>query len=319
MRNEPKSSKSTSKSPNPKQNQQILLIVLLVLVCILGFELMRGRLLGKKKGKANEPVANAVQDTTKKDVDKKISAEDSISRVYAPAVFRQEQMKQQRVKDAFKLKGDTLQKLYKKAGLDANSLNIYIRAFKKEQVVEVWGADKNTDAFKLIRTYKFCKTSGKLGPKRKAGDDQIPEGFYKIDRFNPQSRYHLSLGLNYPNKVDKKLGDTTDLGNDIFIHGGCATIGCIPITDDKIKELYLMAIDARSAGQKNISVTIFPARLTEEGMRSLKVQHQDEPANLKFWASLRKGFQYFEDCKRLPSITLTEKGEYICKSACGGD
>lgn len=314
MRNEPKSNK---KPANSKQNQQIILIVLLVLFTILGIELVRGRLASRKKN-PKEP-AQLAQDTTKNRPDAKQKAEDSISKVYAPAVYKQEQMKQARVKDAYKLKGDTVAKLYQKVGLDINTLNIYIRAFKKEQQVEVWGKDKNTDEYKLIRTYKFCKTSGRLGPKRKAGDDQIPEGFYKIDRFNPQSRYHLSLGLNYPNKVDKKLGDTTDLGNDIFIHGGCATIGCIPITDDKIRELYLMAVDAKAGGQKNISVSIFPARMTDENMRSLRVQYQDEPQNIKFWNSIRKGYLYFENCKRLFDVTLTDKGEYFFKSGCGGD
>ncbi len=315
MRNEPKSNKTAS---NPKQNQQILLIVLLILVGILGFELLRGRLSSRKKN-TKEPV-NLTQnsDTTKAKTPKQ-SAEDSISRLYAPTVYKQEQMKQARVKDAYKLKGDSVTRLYKKAGLDANSLNIYIRAFKKEQVVEVWGKDKDKESFVLLQSYKFCKSSGRLGPKRKAGDDQIPEGFYKIDRFNAQSRYHLSLGLNYPNKVDKGLSDTTDLSNDIFIHGGCATVGSIPISDDKIRELYIMAVDAKAGGQKNISVTIFPARMTDENMRSLRVQYQDEPKNIKFWNSMRKGYQYFEQCKRLPLVTLSEKGEYFFQSDCGGN
>jgi murein L,D-transpeptidase YafK len=317
MRNEPKSSKSSSAS-NPKQNQQILFIVLLILAALLTFELVRGRMASRKKGKDKEPTT-ALSDTTKKVVEKKQTTEDSIAKLYAPAVFRQEQMKQARVRDAYKTKGDTVQKLYKKAGLDPNTVNIYIRAFKKEQIVEIWGKDKEKSEFTLLRTYKFCKMSGKLGPKLKAGDNQIPEGFYKIDRYNPQSSYHLSLGLNYPNKLDKKIGDTTDLGKDIFIHGGCQTIGCIPITDDKIKELYVMAIDARVAGQKNIAVSIFPARMTDENFRSLRVQFQDEPKILKLWASMRKGYQFFENCKRLPDINLNGDGEYICKSACGGD
>lgn len=315
MRNEPKSHKKAS---NPKQNQQVLLIVLLILVAILGFELLRGRISNRKKGKDKEPITQNPQDTTQNQAKPKQSIEDSISRVYAPAVFKQEQMKEARVKNAYKLKGDSVLKLYKKAGLDINSLNIYLRAFKKEQIVEVWGKDKSKDNFVLVQTYKFCKTSGKLGPKRKAGDDQIPEGFYKIDRFNTQSRFHLSLGLNYPNKVDKKLSDTTDLTNDIFIHGGCSTIGSIPLGDDKIRELYIMAIDAKAGGQTNISVSIFPARMTEENMRSLRVQYQDEPQNIKFWLSIRKGYQYFEDCKRLPSVTLKD-GEYYFKSDCGGN
>ncbi len=313
MRNEPKSSKP-SKS-NPKQTQQILLIGLLLIACLLAFELFRGRGTARKKEK--EPTS--LSDTTKKIAETKQSAADSISKVYAPIAFRQEQLKNEKVAAAYKTKGDSALLAYKNAGLDLNTLNIYIRAFKKEQIVEVWGKDKNKRAYTLLKTYTFCKSSGKLGPKRKAGDNQIPEGFYKIDRFNPKSKFYLSLGLNYPNKVDKKMGDTTGLGSDIFIHGDCQTIGCIPITDDKIKELYVMAIDAKSAGQKTIPVSIFPTRLTNEAYRSLKVQFQDEPETLKLWASMKKGYQFFEDCKQLPSIVLTDKGEYICKSDCGGN
>ena len=316
MRNEPKSSKS-SKSSNSKQNQQVMFLVLLLLVSILGFELVRGRLSAGKRKRDKEPAT--AMDTTKRAPEKKETAADSIAKVLTPSAFRQEQLKATRVKDAYKLKGDSMQAAYKRAGIDANSLNVYIRAFKEEKILEVWAKDKTKDSYTLLKTYKFCKSSGKLGPKRKAGDDQIPEGFYKIDRFNPQSRYLLSLGLNYPNKVDKKLCDTTDLNNDIFIHGGCTTIGSIPISDDKIRELYIITIDARSAGQKNIPVSIFPTHMTDANMRSLKVQYQDEPQTLKFWASLRKGYLAFESCKRLPSITLTDKGEYICKSDCGGN
>jgi|GEM_PF-296322 len=315
MRNEPKSSKS-SKS-NPKQNQQILFIGLLFVACLLAFELFRDKGASRKKNKDKEPIT--LNDSTKNTKDVKMSAADSISKVYAPIAFRQEQLKNERVKNAYKTKGDSILVAYKKANLDVNTLNIYVRAFKKEEVVEVWAKDKNNNAYILLRSYKFCKSSGKLGPKRKAGDNQIPEGFYKIDRFNPQSKFYLSLGLNYPNKIDKKWGDTTGLGSDIFIHGDCQTIGCIPITDEKIKELYIIAIDAKSAGQKTIPVSIFPARMTEENIRSLKVQYQDEPQTLKLWASMKKGYQFFEDCKQLPSIILTDKGEYVCKSSCGAN
>ncbi len=55
----------------------------------------------------------------------------------------------------------------------------------------------------LFKTYKVCALAGTLGPKRMEGDYQVPEGFYYINEFNPQSNYYLSLGINYPNESDK--------------------------------------------------------------------------------------------------------------------
>jgi murein L,D-transpeptidase YafK len=107
---------------------------------------------------------------------------------------------------------------------------------------------KNTSdqEFLHIKTYTVCATSGLIGPKRMQGDLQIPEGFYYIDRFNPYSNFYLSLGINYPNTSDRILGDKNNLGGDIFIHGDCVTIGCLPITDSEIKELYIFCVEAKT-------------------------------------------------------------------------
>ena len=78
------------------------------------------------------------------------------------------------------------------------------------------------------RLYPLAATSGQLGPKRHTGDCQVPEGFYEIYRFNPQSNFHLSLGLNYPNTADRALGEPAP-GSDIFIHGGAVTMGYLPV------------------------------------------------------------------------------------------
>lgn len=87
---------------------------------------------------------------------------------------------------------------------------------------------------------------------------QVPEGFYEVDRFNPLSSFHLSLGLNYPNASDRVLSDPVSPGTDIFIHGGNASIGCLALGDDGIEEVYLAAIDSRV---RPIHVQLFPARM----------------------------------------------------------
>ena len=110
----------------------------------------------------------------------------------------------------------------------------------------------------LIKRYPFTGFSGGPGPKLREGDGQIPEGIYAIEYLNPNSQFHLSMKLNYPNAFDKAKGkaDGRDrLGFDIFIHGGSATIGCIPIGDAGLEELFLMVSEV---GKLNVTAVISP-------------------------------------------------------------
>ena len=99
-------------------------------------------------------------------------------------------------------------------------------------------------------------------------------------------------------------------GGDIMIHGNCVTIGCIPLTDDKIKEVYLMAVEARNKGQQNIQVHIFPARFTDERCGWLKSRAKDEKTQA-FWNNLKDGYSFFENKKNLPSIAVDQNGKYL--------
>ena len=225
--------------------------------------------------------------------------------------FQEDQKRYSRVREAYKQKANKIETLLNEQAIDPTSYQIYLRAFKKERTLEVWVKPTNKETFTHLLDYPFCAFSGKNGPKRKEGDRQIPEGFYTIDRFNPTSNFHLSLGINYPNKSDKILGNKTRPGSDIFIHGGCATIGCIPITDDKIKELYVLAVSAKSAGQKNIPVHIFPRKLDDESSVKIRSKRADQPELIAFWANLKKGYDHFEVNQTIPSISVNSKGKYL--------
>jgi murein L,D-transpeptidase YafK len=176
--------------------------------------------------------------------------------------------------------------------------------------LEVWIKEKNKEQFVLLHTYSFCTTSGTLGPKRKQGDLQIPEGVYKINHFNPVSNFYLSLGINYPNESDLILSDKKKPGNAIYIHGGCATVGCIPITDESIKELYIMAVEAKSAGQPTIPVHIFPSRM-DKGIADQLIKEEEADATTSaFWKNLEPIYQDFQSTKKLRSVKVNSKGEY---------
>lgn len=224
------------------------------------------------------------------------------------AGFKDEQMRFPRFSQASREKEASLRALFSRRGLRYPPEKIYLRAFKAEGVLELWAKPYGTEKYTLIKSYDVCMKSGELGPKRHAGDNQVPEGFYYIDRFNPESAYYLSLGLNYPNGHDRQHGWD---GGDIFIHGACITEGCIPITDDKIKELYLIAAEVRAGGQERIPVHVFPARMDEEGFRRLVLHYKGDRELAAFWQNLKVGFDIFDKTRCVPEVGVDGEGRYV--------
>lgn len=223
--------------------------------------------------------------------------------------FRARQLAFPRVQRAYEARSVAVARLFAERGV-SNPAEVFFRVFKREQLLEVWARDADAAPFLLLDTYPVCGTSGELGPKREKGDEQIPEGFYHIDLFNPESQFHLSLRVDYPNAVDRARGSSGPLGGDIFIHGGCATIGCVPITDEWIEEVYLIAMTARDAGQDRIPVHMFPARLDDDGFAWLVDTYGTDHPEYEFWTDLRQGFLAFERGRIVPDIDQ-HRGRYI--------
>ncbi len=224
--------------------------------------------------------------------------------------FRNNQLSSVRVADALKKYSDTAEREFRKKGMAWPPKDVYIRAFKSQNQMELWARNNETAAYSLIKTYPICAISGHLGPKRTKGDRQVPEGFYFIEEFNPHSEYYLSMLLNYPNYSDHMNGTAHHLGGDIYIHGGCVTIGCMPMTDDGIKELYTICLNAKMNGQEFIPVHIFPTRLNKSGMNYLKSEYRGDNIRLEFWASLKNSYDYFEKNHRLLPVMYTPDGLY---------
>src|SRR5262245_35929436 len=129
----------------------------------------------------------------------------------------------------------TLKRLFKSHGLVSAESDL-ASSLQKEGELELW-VENSKKTYILVKKYSICATSGILGPKRRWGDEQVPQGFYELDWFNLQSNFYLSLHISYPNAADPILGSKQNLGRDIFLHKSCVTIGCIPVTDDGIKEI----------------------------------------------------------------------------------
>lgn len=220
--------------------------------------------------------------------------------------FKSAQLKSSRVKQAYANKWQSLQQDIKDIGVSSVDFDLYLRVFKEEGQLEVFVKNTSGTKYQLLKTIAICAKSGSLGPKRHQGDGQVPEGFYDISAFNPYSAYHLSLKINYPNKSDIIKGKT-DLGGDIMIHGECVTIGCIPLENKPIEEIYVLCVEAKNRG-RIIKTDIYPCKFNDKNKTLL---NEADSETLRFWATLKPAYQYFEANHILPAIITDKTGNYI--------
>jgi murein L,D-transpeptidase YafK len=214
----------------------------------------------------------------------------------------------QRLQAARKASEAHLREKFRQKGLDYPPREIFLRGIKNEKALELW-AREDSGAFVLIFTYRMLAASGNPGPKRQEGDLQVPEGIYKIDRYNPESRFHLSLGINYPNAEDLRFADPRAPGSDIFIHGNCGSFGCMAMGDQAIEEIFLATHDTHQRGQRDIPIHIFPARMSGPQWESFLRIGLSEPrpdftplgeaprsteSLAQFWNRLQKAYLLFE-------------------------
>lgn len=196
-----------------------------------------------------------------------------------------------------------LQSLAAQKGLDWPPAELYLRAFKSEKDLEIWARNRDQAKFVLFKTYPIAAMSGRLGPKRKQGDLQVPEGAYWIQGFNPTSRFYLSMKVNYPNASDRIRADGPKPGYDIFIHGNKVSAGCLAMTDPLIAEIYTLCRAVRSP----IGVSIFPFRMDGGSVKRYSAEY---PQHRAFWEELEPIYSYFEKNKRRPTVKIRKDGAY---------
>jgi murein L,D-transpeptidase YafK len=184
---------------------------------------------------------------------------------------------------------------------------ILVRIFKQEAELEVWKKDRSGQ-YALLKTYPVCRWSGDLGPKKKQGDRQAPEGFYTITpgQMNPNSNYYLAFNTGYPNTYDRAWGRT---GSELMVHGDCSSRGCYAMTDTQIQEIYALARESFFGGQKEFQFEAFPFRMTALNM----AKHRNNP-NFAFWKMLKEGYDHFEATHQEPKVAVCEK-RYVFDAA----
>jgi murein L,D-transpeptidase YafK len=188
---------------------------------------------------------------------------------------------------------------------------ILARIFKEEAEMEIWKQNRDGQ-FALLKTYPICRWSGDLGPKKKEGDRQAPEGFYTITpgQMNPNSNYYLAFNTGFPNAYDRAMGYT---GSELMVHGDCSSRGCYAMTDEQIQEIYALARESFFGGQKSFQLQAYPFRMTALNM----AKHRNNP-NFAFWKMLKEGYDHFNATKQEPQVAVCDK-HYVFDAAAPDD
>ena len=188
---------------------------------------------------------------------------------------------------------------------------IFVRLYKETSELEIWKERQNGD-FALLKTYTICKWSGALGPKKKEGDRQAPEGVYIVTpaQMNPNSSYYLSFNIGYPNAYDRSLDRT---GSNLMVHGACSSSGCYSMTDEDAGEIFSLARDSFRGGQTSFQIQAMPFRMTAENL----ARHRDDP-NMPFWRMLKVGADNFDLTLRPPKVDVCDKRYVFNADAAAG-
>jgi hypothetical protein len=152
---------------------------------------------------------------------------------------------------------------FRAAGVDYPPQTVLLVGFKWEMRLELY-AGNSPDELKFIRYYDVLAASGAVGPKLREGDRQVPEGIYRFTQLNPNSNFHLSVKVDYPNTFDRMMGrveNRRNLGGSIFIHGGSESSGCLAMSDPVAEELFTLVAQT---GVANASIILSPVDMRRE-------------------------------------------------------
>jgi hypothetical protein len=191
---------------------------------------------------------------------------------------------------------------------------VLLRVYKLDDVVEVWV--RGGGRYVKLEDLPICARSGGPGPKRREGDGQVPEGFYRIPTLNPTSNFFLSMQVDYPNAADRRRprpAGGAKLGGEIFVHGACATIGCVPLGDAAIGRLYVLAADVRAAGGR-LDAHLFPTAMDAAHAGARADAAGDDAWLTRFWdEELAPGWAWFERERTLPPVEVDAAGRYVLR------
>lgn len=215
------------------------------------------------------------------------------------------------VKKAYQLyEADMLANLKKKE-IKTATLDVLLRIYKEERTVELWAKNKTDSLYILAEQFTLSSMTGHLGPKKTEHDNQIPEGFYYIDKLNPESSLPLSIQVNFPNVADKIIQGNRDLKARVHLCSEEKAKGNIQLAKNNIQKLYIYLVEAKNNGTVFIPIHIFPFRMTAHNMEVKKKQYSEDLPLIRFWLNIEPGFSLFEQSRQLPVYSYSRVGYWF--------
>jgi murein L,D-transpeptidase YafK len=212
--------------------------------------------------------------------------------------------------------------LVRKNLLDYEDMDILFVVYKSELEFQVWAKKKfEKSSYTLIKSFPITDPKvAKLGPKSKYGDSLTPEGVYSI-YFYPSFRwsdFHLAFGISYPNRLDHARrfywNITEKAGGDINIHGFCISIGCIPLGNPIMDEVFFLT-RANLQNGADISIMIFPFKFDDEDVNKKHYnEFRTKPRIRDFWQSLEDCHKYFKRYEKIPEFVKNPNNGYYILS-----
>ncbi len=201
-----------------------------------------------------------------------------------------------RLKEFGEIVRQRLEPKFQAVGLPYPPARVTLLGFKQERLLEVHAAASD-GLFRFVRSYPVLAASGVSGPKLREGDRQVPEGIYRVRELNPNSLFHLSIWLNYPNGHDRLRAATeqrSNLGGEIMIHGKAASKGCLAMGDPAAEDLFVLTA---LTGIQNVKVILAPSDLRKKSAPPLL------PSSTPAWTG-----ELYKELKRELSIFRTPGG-----------
>ena len=186
---------------------------------------------------------------------------------------------------------ERLKPFFRAAGIEYPPAKLVLIGIKHSRQLELWGGNPDS-TFRHVRTYPVLAASGRLGPKLREGDRQVPEGLYRIESLHPSSMFHLALRVNYPNEDDRiraRADGRSNLGGDIMIHGNDVSVGCLAMGDQAAEDLFVLVADV---GLANTELILSPV--------DFRTWLGDVPADAPAWTAqlyseIRERMSHFRD------------------------
>jgi murein L,D-transpeptidase YafK len=176
------------------------------------------------------------------------------------------------IEDRLKESGEAVQQRlapkFAAAGVSYPPNRLAFIGIKKDRVLQVYAANPEGE-FRFICAYPILAASGKLGPKLREGDEQVPEGIYRVRELNPNSLYHLSIWIDYPDEFDLARAaeeGRTEPGSEIMIHGDQVSKGCLAMGDPASEDLFVLAA---LTGAENVTVILTPIDFRKDSLGEL--------------------------------------------------